>query len=142
MRRREIRLVVPGRIRTGMDIRGIRTQAELARKAGISHCTLSAILNLKHTPNRGTLQKIADALHVKAEWLLGNRSLSDLNAPTLCWTCQRAVPGDKTSGCSWSRKLEPVKGWDAYKSMKRSNAGRMDTYHVLDCPEYLPDEEE
>lgn len=138
MKQRDYNLALPGRIRTGMDVRGIYTQAELARKAGISHCTLSAILGLRSTPNRETLERIAQALHVSPEWLTGNQPLTNFNGPTLCWTCQRAVPGDKTDGCSWSRSLTPVDGWEACESIK----GTMKTWHVVSCPEYIQDEED
>ncbi len=67
--------------------------------------------------------------------------------PTLCWKCRNAVPkmvGGKTvRGCNWSIHLQPVKGWVTEKDVKRSGRNKpMKTYCVLDCPEYVPDDEE
>ena len=67
--------------------------------------------------------------------------------PTLCWSCRNAVPkvvdGKYIAGCSWSIKLEPVKGWTAKKSVKRGQGGgRLETWHVQDCPEYEADRSE
>lgn len=59
------------------------------------------------------------------------------NKETLCWTCKNAAPDDKgLYGCSWSIGLKPVKGWNA-TYVKRKSAE--DTYHVISCPEYIPD---
>lgn len=44
---------------------------------------------------------------------------------TLCILCQNAC----RNGCSWSERLEPVKGWKAIEY--RSG------YQVLECPEFL-----
>lgn len=43
---------------------------------------------------------------------------------TLCWDCGNACNG----GCSWSRCLEPVKGWEAKKTA--------DSYVVKHCPNF------
>ena len=69
----------------------------------------------------------------------------EVKTPTLCWTCRNAVPkmvnGKYICGCSWSVRLEPVKGWTAENSVKnqRSESYRMETWHVLECPEYEAD---
>lgn len=69
----------------------------------------------------------------------------EVKAPTLCWTCRNAVPkmanGKYICGCSWSVRLDPVKGWTAEKDVKnqRSESYRMETWHVLKCPEYEAD---
>lgn len=62
---------------------------------------------------------------------------------TLCWDCQKAV-----KGCAWSQRFEPVEGWTAekverrlpylHKGVRRVEVG--ETYHVIDCPEFVPDE--
>ena len=40
----------------------------------------------------------------------------------LCWSCRKAT----NSGCSWSRSLEPVKGWEK------------DSYNfIVKCPEFV-----
>jgi hypothetical protein len=52
---------------------------------------------------------------------------------SICWGCAKAC-----AGCSWSKNLTPVPGWEAvesdakYKSFDKS-------YIVLSCPEYEPD---
>ena len=66
---------------------------------------------------------------------------------TLCWSCRNAVPkmvnGKYIRGCSWSTKFEPVKGWTAEKSIKNpKSANRIETWCVLECPEYKADRPE
>ncbi len=51
---------------------------------------------------------------------------------TLCWTCQNAC-----GGCSWSRSFTPVEGWEA----KPTKNEQTDSYRVISCPEFIPDEE-
>lgn len=67
--------------------------------------------------------------------------------PTLCWKCRNAVPkisgGKYIAGCSWSIKLEPVKGWTARKSVKRGRNGSfLESWNVKACPEYEADRSE
>lgn len=52
---------------------------------------------------------------------------------TLCWGCLNAVP-DNAHGCSWSRSLTPVDGWEARPSIKNSDA-----WFVKACPKFMPD---
>ena len=71
----------------------------------------------------------------------------EVKTPTLCWTCRNAVPkivnGKYICGCSWSVHLRPVKGWTAEKSIKNANsANKIETWNVLDCPEYKEDKPE
>lgn len=71
----------------------------------------------------------------------------EVKTPTLCWTCRNSVPkmanGKYICGCSWSVRLEPVKGWTAEKSIKNANsANKIETWNVLDCPEYKEDKPE
>ena len=56
-------------------------------------------------------------------------------AGTLCWTCAHAVPNPKKGlGCSWSRELVPVEGWDAvFRQPKNS---KLPSYFVKGCPRY------
>lgn len=42
---------------------------------------------------------------------------------TLCWSCKNAC-----GGCSWSKSLTPVKGWQAEKTLV--------SYLVIKCPNY------
>ena len=59
------------------------------------------------------------------------RKLNGMSADTLCWNCSKAC----TEGCSWSRDKLPVSGWIANKNEKYKS------YHVIACPEFLPDTE-
>lgn len=63
-------------------------------------------------------------------------------AKTLCWDCQNAVPSrDGKRGCSWSRKLIPVDGWQAEPTEKRDSFDRVcASYLVKACPLFIPDE--
>lgn len=55
----------------------------------------------------------------------------------LCWTCKKAC-----GGCSWSRKFEPVPGWEATPSVIYHGSGRQNnrrdihTYHITGCPQF------
>lgn len=58
---------------------------------------------------------------------------------TLCWSCQNA-----TGGCSWSRTLKPVKGWNAKAIKIKASEGKefvryTDSYIVKKCPKYIKD---
>lgn len=56
---------------------------------------------------------------------------------TLCWSCQKFY-----NGCAWTRTLkEPVKGWTAEPRISDGSGwDPVQSYLVLDCPEYLKDE--
>jgi len=55
---------------------------------------------------------------------------------TICWDCRNAVPGPE-AGCSWSRRWQPVEGWDAEETWVRYGAyGSQKSYRVLECPEF------
>lgn len=63
--------------------------------------------------------------------------------PTLCWGCKNAVPNAAgTKGCSWSRRFEPVYGWDAKPTVLQwshgKNAGDA-SFIVRKCPEFVGD---
>ncbi len=47
-----------------------------------------------------------------------------MNNETLCWNCANAC----SNGCSWSRELVPVDGWDAVETRKG--------YLVKACPQF------
>lgn len=62
-----------------------------------------------------------------------------------CWTCKKCY-----GGCSWSRKFEPVPGWDATPTNKgtpgNGTGNYYESYDIHSCPEYendgsLPPEE-
>lgn len=63
---------------------------------------------------------------------------------TICWSCKRAC-----GGCAWSKKFEPVEGWNAeetlvknWKYWKRRDGVKMSkpeytkSYVVKSCPLY------
>lgn len=67
---------------------------------------------------------------------------------TLCWSCANAC-----GRCSWSKKFEPVEGWEAQKTTfkygrtwVRANGKRItkshtgETFIVIACPLFKPDE--
>ena len=54
---------------------------------------------------------------------------------SLCWDCANAVPTE-TLGCTWSRFLEPISGWDAddTSGLFRYSGS---AYHVNSCPLFV-----
>ena len=51
----------------------------------------------------------------------------------LCWSCDKACNG----GCSWSARLEPVKGWEAEPIKVKCESGRyIDSFRIRSCPLY------
>ena len=60
---------------------------------------------------------------------------------TLCWDCINAVPNPETGdGCSWSRTLTPVEGWQAEGTRLMSYANtdprEFSSYIVMECPRF------
>ena len=54
-----------------------------------------------------------------------------------CWSCQNAC-----GGCSWSSEFKPVEGWKAKRTKVKCEDGRYsDSYKILFCPEYIPDDD-
>lgn len=57
---------------------------------------------------------------------------------TKCITC-----GNACGGCSWSQDFTPVKGWTAEETICKAHRWdqslEINTYNVIDCPEYTPD---
>jgi len=49
---------------------------------------------------------------------------------TICWECANA-----TGGCSWSKRLIPVKGWKAIPTTKQTT----NSYAVYECPKFKRD---
>lgn len=62
---------------------------------------------------------------------------------TLCIYCHNALPSiDGKRGCSWSRDLIPVEGWKAEKTVFSKDPRlhkTIESFKVLECPEYCPD---
>ena len=62
-----------------------------------------------------------------------------------CWTCKKCY-----GGCNWSKRFEPVPGWDATPTNKgtpgNGTGNYYESYDIHSCPEYendgsLPPEE-
>lgn len=54
----------------------------------------------------------------------------------LCWECKNAVPNAlKGNGCSWSRRLQPVEGWEAIE--QNPSGAQSPGYRVVNCPEFV-----
>ena len=51
---------------------------ELARRSGVSNCSISSYLNGRCEPTRHTAMKLAMALGVSVNWLLGVRDIEDV----------------------------------------------------------------
>lgn len=70
------------------------------------------------------------------------------NKPSLCWSCENAVPAtiggyhakgieDYIQGCSWSISQEPVPGWQAKRTVISTQSPYMSrSYLVISCPKY------
>lgn len=56
---------------------------------------------------------------------------------SLCWDCKNAV----TLGCSWADRFEPVPGWTAEATKKKTFGVLVDSYRVEACPEFIRDAE-
>lgn len=52
---------------------------------------------------------------------------------TICWNCARAI-----GKCSWSARLQPVKGWTATE-YKATSSRPYTTYVVKECPGFIRD---
>ena len=62
-------------------------------------------------------------------------SVTNKAKSTLCWKCRKAT----NSGCSWSRALEPVDGWEAEEDHLVTNYLDKKSYFIYGCPEFEPD---
>ena len=63
--------------------------------------------------------------------------MSDPNKPrTICWDCSKAC-----GECSWSDhwKHKPVKGWKAIRNDLHCKDITVESYVVLECPEFERD---
>lgn len=137
---------------------GIRQIKDLAQMTGISASGLSRMRNDNISIQEGNIKKLAKALQCD-EWDI--RVLTPERRPpnrrreripqehkktmTICWECRNAVPDEEGKrGCSWSRKLEPVEGWQAVEStVVRYDGGHkreIMSALVLECPQFKADE--
>lgn len=54
---------------------------------------------------------------------------------TLCWNCAKAC-----GKCSWSGgKFIPVEGWVAVPNYVESEQGKVRSYTIISCPEFVRD---
>jgi len=116
-----------------MEPKGFHTAKDLAEATGIHISRIYYGINHRRFSER-TAEALSELLECPPEQL---GEVIYEKPPTqsdqLCWTCRNAVPDLKGHGCSWSRKLVPVKGWTAEKSTSRGK----DTWSVKKCPEYV-----
>ena len=71
--------------------------------------------------------KQQEVYHAKRDKKKGKRHYND----ALCWHCQKAC-----GGCSWSRSLIPVDGWEA-KEVDLVTYEGLKSYKVIECPEFV-----
>jgi len=71
--------VFPERLRTAREKRGL-TQAELAKRAGLQDSAISHFENGARKPSFDNLRRLADALDVTTDYLLGRVSEIDAYA--------------------------------------------------------------
>lgn len=50
----------------------------------------------------------------------------------ICWECKNAK-----CGCSWTKNLIPVRGWDAEATINPDKEGAFRTYKINKCPEFI-----
>ena len=60
---------VKDRLEQLMQVLGIKSQTEFARRVGVSRTTITEILNGKNTPSLSTLNLISKTFNVNPEWL-------------------------------------------------------------------------
>ena len=67
-------------------------------------------------------------------------SSNSIETQSLCWFCLNSVPNKRTgTGCSWSRKLQPVEGWEADRVENSTHHSKVKSYRVRTCPEFNRD---
>ena len=79
---------------------------------------------LYHTP-------LCRILEQEAKMKAKATAKEDFKGESLCWSCKKA-----TGGCSWSRSLTPIKGWNAESETRKGNEGKYIGYRVKECPLY------
>ena len=61
---------------------------------------------------------------------------------SICWDCANSVPNEQY-GCTWSRRGEPVEGWDAERRdlLLQDSSKKMfkyvEPYRVKECPHFI-----
>lgn len=110
------------------------TWTEIAEHVGVSTLTLHRLMVrlALRAPTEKMQQHVDD---------VSNREAKTMYTQTLCWSCANAVP-DKYGkrGCAWSRRFEPIKGWDAQETRLYGGDGSkrfQKSYCVRQCPEFV-----
>ena len=74
---------IASRIDQAMKIAGIKSQADLARKAGLPESTVTRVLKIGGNPSINTVAALSRTLRVSMDWIVdGNESKID-NVPDL-----------------------------------------------------------
>lgn len=76
--------------------------------------------------NRSTQEYCSKKCRIEA------RRLKSETKGQLCWKCENAC-----AGCSWSKNLIPVVGWDAVRVVVKDSMGDFDTYRIKKCPQFI-----
>ena len=98
----------------------------LNRAGGYIRCCQYKDLPIKHKATG----EIFDVIFGKIKYT----AYGNFANPTICWDCMNA-----NGRCSWSQRLEPVKGWTAEPTIIRY-AGKIDSsYAVKACPMFIKD---
>ena len=68
----------------------------------------------------------------------GHVSEGESNGQTLCWRCKRSRL-IKGVACSWAARFEPVDGWQAVETHRKTDYVGDETrsYCVKSCPQFL-----
>lgn len=119
------------------DVKQMRKQggkwAEIAEHIGVTTATLRRLMvHLALRAPTGDAHKYYDG---------ASPCEKTLYSQTLCWSCANAVPDESGKrGCAWSRRFEPVKGWDAQETRLYGGDGSkrfQKSYCVRQCPEFV-----
>lgn len=93
------------RLKRAIFLNGIK-KSDLAERVGIDRSKISAYVSGRYKPNGETLTKIAAALGVSSEWLLGK---DDIMAASIT----RSVPGFDDVKAMTDEEMELVEKWRA-----------------------------
>lgn len=74
--------IVSDRLRKTMELRGMK-QVELANRTGIGKSSICTYLSGDYAPKQGNIYKLAEALQVNPEWLMGQDAPMEPTAPRL-----------------------------------------------------------
>lgn len=111
------------------------------QKAYVRQCRRAKMMEKEIVQNFGVSRQTFDRWKKKNNMLILQQvTYKKKEEPSICFDCANAC-----GGCTWSRCLEPVEGWEAVISPKPSSRGRyahIPDYKVVKCPEFKPDKRE